>query len=206
MPSSGRPRCPRGAGEGARRGGFLAVPSRRGAGGAVPAPAARPLGDLGGAVGPPEVVDGPGACILLQGRKLSSAQRRFRKGRAGMPGAGNEREGSCRGSGDYSAESTKIPCCWKDLGLPANASAVKPSPAARHRDAPAPAGREQRELHEARRWEHPAGDPGTPKLPRGKAPKGDEGRGRPNAACPRCLPSGTWKSREGTQRAGARRG
>lgn len=57
---------------GARSRGFLAVPSRCGAGGAVPVPAAGLLGDLRGAVGPAEVVDGPGPRILLGGREFSS--------------------------------------------------------------------------------------------------------------------------------------
>lgn len=39
---------------------------------AIPVCAVRPLVDLGGAVGPPEVVDGPGSCILLGRRKQNS--------------------------------------------------------------------------------------------------------------------------------------
>lgn len=41
--------------------------------GAVPACAVHPLVNLGGAVGPPEVVHCPGSCIFLHGRELKSA-------------------------------------------------------------------------------------------------------------------------------------
>lgn len=58
----------------------------------------------------------------------SSAQLGFQKGRVGVPGAGDEREGSHRGSGDCSES-----------------------------------------------WEHPAGDPRTPKLPRRKTINGKKG-------------------------------